>query len=413
VLAILTAVAALNVIDRFLFGLLIEPIKRELGLSDAALGLLAGFAFALFYTVGGIPVARWADRGVRRSIIALGLFLWSAMTVACGLSQSVGQLALARVGVGIGEAAGAPPSHSLISDTFPPERRAGALAFMSMGGSLGLILALVGGSWIAEAYGWRAAFVAAGLPGIALALVVRLTVREPERGRFDAPSPVAARSSLRETLGFLFGLSAYRHLIAASSLHSLAGSGAASWNPAFLMRVHGMSVSEAGLKLALLSASFTALGIALWGWVADRLAARDARWYQWLPALGSSAALPFLAGFLLWPDAAGALAFLAPASFLAAASVGAGHAVHQGLARPEMRATSSAIALLIGNLVGLGLGPTLVGFINDALEPAQGALAVRTSLLLIALAALWGAAHNLLAARSLPRDLQAKDEIST
>ncbi len=409
VLAALVAVAALNIVDRHLFGLLIEPIKQELGLSDTWMGLLAGFAFAVFYTVCGLPVARWADRGERRSIIAIGLFLWSGMTALCGLSQNVLQLALARIGVGIGEAAGAPPSHSLVCDYFPPERRASALAITSMGGSLGLILALLGGGFLAERYGWRAAFVAAGLPGLGLALLVRLTVREPVRGRFDAPRARVPQASTREALRFLFGLRAYRHLIAAGSLHSFAGIGAASWNAVFLMRVHGMSVAQAGTRLALLNASFAALGITLWGFAVDRLAARDLRWYQWLPALGTAAALPFLLGFLLWPDPALAMLFLAPASLFAGAWVGPGHAMHQGLARPELRATSSALALLIMNLIGLGLGPTAVGFLNELLLPRFGAEAVRYSLLLVAVASLWGAAHNLLAARTLRQDLGAKD----
>jgi MFS family permease len=409
VLAVLSAVAALNIVDRYLFGLLIEPIKRELGLSDAWMGALAGFAFALFYTFCGLPVARWADRGVRRSIIAIGLFLWSLMTAACGLSQNLWQMALSRIGVGVGEAAGGPPSHSLISDLFPPERRASALAITSMGGSLGLILALLGGGWIAEHWGWRAAFLAAGLPGIALAAVVRLTVREPPRGRFDAPRAEARRTSTWDALRFLFGLPAYRHLILAGSLHNFAGSGGASWNAAFLMRTHGMSVSEAGLQLALLNASFAALGITLFGLTVDRLAARDVRWYQWLPALGTTAALPFLLGFLLWPHAGGAILFLAPASLLTGAWVGAGHAMHQSLARPEMRATSSAMVLLLMNLVGLGLGPTAVGFLSDLLAPSLGDDSLRYALLGVGLAALWGAAHNLLAARSLREDLRAKE----
>jgi predicted MFS family arabinose efflux permease len=409
VLAVLVAVAALNIVDRHLFGLLIEPIKRDLGLSDTWMGLLAGFTFALFYTVCGLPVARWADRGVRRSIIALGLFLWSGMTALCGLSQNLLQLALARIGVGIGEAAGAPPSHSLVCDYFPPERRASALAITSMGGSLGLILALLGGGFVAQRWGWRAAFLAAGLPGLALALLVRLTVREPVRGRFDAPRSSVPRPSTREALRFLFGLRSYRHLIAAGSLHSFAGVAAASWNAVFLMRVHGQSVSEAGAQLALLNATFAAIGITLWGFAVDRLAARDLRWYQWLPALGTTAALPFLLGFLLWPDPGRAILFLAPASLLAGAWVGPGHAMHQGLARPELRSTSSALALLIMNLIGLGLGPTAVGFLNERLDPAFGPEAVRYSLLLVAVASLWGAGHNLLAARTLREDLAAKE----
>ncbi len=248
----------------------------------------------------------------------------------------------------------------------------------------------------------------AGLPGIALALVVRFTVREPERGRFDH-GPAVAQASLRESLGFLLRLPAYRHLIFAGSLHSFAGIGAASWNAVFLMRVHDMSVAQAGLRLALLNATFAAIGIGLWGWVADRLGQRDVRWYQWIPALGTVGSIPFLVAFLLWPDPAIAILFLAPSSLLTGAWVGAGHAMHQGLARPEMRAVSSALALLVMNLIGLGLGPTAVGALNELIAPTYGDAAVRYSLLGVGLTTLWGAGHNLLAARTLHDDLRAKE----
>jgi MFS family permease len=405
VVAVLFLVAAFNIVDRYLFGLLIEPIKAEFGLSDSLMGLLAGFAFSVFNTVAGIPVARLADRSIRRTIIAWGLFFWSFMAAGCGLAQNVWQLTLARIGVGIGEAAGSPPSHSLLSDYFPPEKRGAALGFVSMGGSVGLLMAMIAGGWIAEHYGWRTAFIAAGLPGIALAIVVRLTVREPPRGRFDAASALEPASTT-ESLRYLFSLKAYRHLVAAGSLHSFAGIGAATWNAVFLMRVHDMSISEAGFTLAILNALFSSVGIPCAGILADHLGRRDVRWYQWVPAGGALLHVPFALLFLLWPDPTVSIFFLAPGAFFGGAWAAPGHAMAQGLAKPPMRALSSAVMLLLLNLIGLGLGPMAVGILNDTLDPTFGAASVRYSLLLIAVTSVWGAVHNLLAAKHLPADLR-------
>jgi MFS family permease len=409
VLSVCFTISAFGIVDRFLFGLMIEPIKAEFGVSDTVMGLLAGFAFAAFYTVVGIPVARWADRGVRRSIMALGLFLWSLMTVGCGLAQNLVQLALARILVGIGEAAGAPPGHSLLTDYFPPERRGQAMSMNAMGGSLGLILAFVVGGWLAEEYGWRTAFVVVGAPGIVMALVVRFTVWEPPRGRFDPPGASIEPATTRETLGFLLRIPTYWHIVAAGSLHSFAGIGASQWNAVFLMRVHGFGLAEAGMNLALLNASFAALAIGLSGFVADRLGRSDVRWYQWLPACGTLIHTPAAVAFLLWPDPNVAVLFLPVSAFFGGFWAGPGIAMALTLAKPQMRATASALALLVMNLIGLGLGPTVVGILNDALEPSFGHLAVRYSLLIIAVTSLWGGLHNYLAARALPRDLRATE----
>jgi MFS family permease len=409
VVFVLFWVQALNIVDRHVFGLAIPGIKREFGLSDQALGALAGFAFAIFYSLVGIPVARWADRGVRRSIIALSLLLWSAMTAACGLAQNAWQLAAARVLVGIGEAGGSPPTHSLVTDYFPLRQRGRAMGLVSMGGSAGIVISLLAGGWIAHHWGWRYAFLAMGIPGIALAGLIQLTLREPPRGRFDAPEESAVQASFSEVLAFLRDVPAFRHISLAGSLYSLAGYGASIWNPTFLERVHGFNMAEAGWELTLRSAIFAMAGVAGGGFLGDWLGRRDVRWYQWMPALGGLAHVPFVLAFLLWPDARTGLWFLVPSAVLGGLWAAPGHAMVQSLVRPEMRATASALMLLLFNLIGFGIGPWLVGLSSDLLEPRFGDEAVRYSLVIIAFASVWGAAHNALAARTLARDLRAKD----
>jgi predicted MFS family arabinose efflux permease len=275
-----------------------------------------------------------------------------------------------------------------------------------MGGAVGVILALLGGSFIAEHWGWRAAFFAMGAPGILLAVVIRLTMREPERGRYDPPGATRQRVPLGAALRHLIGIRALMHISMAGSLHSFAGYGASTWNTAFLMRVHDMSIAQAGLRLALLSATSAAISVALGGRLADILGRRDVRWYQWLPGIATVAHVPFGFAFLLWPEPEVAIWFLVPSSLIGGMWAAPGHAMVQSLAPPSMRATASALMLLMFNLIGFGLGPWAVGLLNDALAPRFGAEAVRYSLLLIGLTAFWGAAHNLLAARTLARELQ-------
>jgi MFS family permease len=409
VVFVLFWVQALNIVDRHVFGLTIKGIKQEFGLSDQMLGALAGFAFAVFYTVAGIPVARWADRGVRRTVIALSLFVWSAMTAACGLAQNAWQLTLARVLVGVGEAGGSPPTHSLVTDYFPLERRGRAMGLVSMGGSVGIVISLVAGGWIAQNWGWRYAFLAMGIPGVFLAVLIQLTLREPPRGRFDSPVRSSEPVSLRETFEFLSRVPAFLHISLAGSLYSLAGYGAAIWNPTFLERVHGMNMAEAGLELSLRSAIFAIPGVMAGGFLGDWLGKRDVRWYMWMPALGGLAHFPFVLAFLLWPDAQTGLWFLIPSALLGGLWAAPGHTMVQSLARPQMRATASALMLLMFNLIGFGVGPWVVGLLNDVLAPRFGTESVRYSLLIILFASLWAAGHNALAARTLARDLRAKD----
>jgi predicted MFS family arabinose efflux permease len=410
VLFLLFVVYVFNFVDRQILAILLEPIRRELGVSDAAMGLLTGWTFAVFYTFAGIPIARLADRGARRSVIAAGAALWSAMTALSGLAQSFAQLALARIGVGVGEAACSPPAHSLLSDYFPPERRATALAIYASGIHFGTAFGYLAGGWINEAFGWRTAFFVVGLPGLAAAALVRLAVREPrrglsERGAVDEPPPAT-----REAVAFLWRLPSFRHLSFASALTAFAGYGVAIWTPTFLIRVHGMGTGEIGTWLGLIAGLAGASGAYLGGLATDRLRARDPRHSLWVPALASLAGLPFVGLLLFWPDPRVALLLSVPATVFGAMWLGPVFALTQTLVRVRMRALASAILLFVINLIGLGLGPQTVGLLNDALRPRFGAGAVRWSLAAVVLvASLWAAVHFALGARTLRADLEAKD----
>ncbi len=406
VLGVLFLVGVFALADRQIFGMLIEPIKREFGVSDSWLGIASGLGFALFYAAAGIPIARWADRGVRRSILALGLFVWSALTLASGLAASFAQLVAARLAIGVGEAAGTPPAHALISDYFPPERRARALSVYTAGASVGVILAYLLGGLIQERWGWRGVFLALGAPGMGLALVVRFSVREPPRGRFES-APVAALSA-REALASLLGQPCYRQLLAAFGLHSLAFTAAAMWNPAFLARVHGMQPGEIGALLALGSAACSGLGVLAGGLATDRLAARDLRWLLAAPGAASLVGAPLALAFLFAPTRELSVAGLASSAFLAGFGIPGMHAATQALAQPATRATAAALNLVALTLIGAGLGPALVGIANDLLASALGAGAVRWSLALAALTSAWSGVHALLGARALPGALRAR-----
>jgi predicted MFS family arabinose efflux permease len=404
-LGLLFAVYTINLLDRQILSVLLEPIKAELGLSDSALGLLSGIAFALFYSTFGIPIAAWADRGSRRNVIALGLLVWSSATAVCGSARSFPQLFAARMCVGVGEAAGTPPAHSLLSDCFPPRWRARALAIYSMGGNVGIGLGYLAGGVLGDALGWRRTFLVVGLPGIALALLVRFTLREPRRGTIEGRTDAAPPPPLLESLCHLLSLRAYRHICAATALYNVASYAYLAWIPTFLRRIHEMSGTELGVLYGPMLGIAGAIGSLAAGWLADWGARRDLRWLTWVPALAGLGALPFLIGFL-WVDDA-RLAFLAyvPAATLTGMWTGPTYAAVQGLAPLRMRATASALLLFLLNFFGMGLGPWLVGSLNDRLELALGVEAIRYSLALVALAKAWGALHSWLGSRALRAEL--------
>jgi len=406
VLGVLFTVYVINFIDRQVMSVFIDPIKAEFDVSDTSMGLLVGFAFALFYTFAGIPIARWADRGNRRSIIALGLALWSGMTVASGLARSFAQLALARIGVGIGEAAGSPPAHSLISDYFPLNKRATALGIYASGVYVGSAIAYLGGGYLAANFDWRVAFYALGAPGLLFALVVRFTVREPPRGHSERGSGGAAATTFSETLRHLLGCRSWVHLVIGSSFLSILGYGVLMWGYPFFGRVHAMSPVDIGIRLAVIVGIGGSLGAYGGGRLVDRFGSADPGWYMRLPALLTLFAMPFGVAFLLADGSTQAFAFFFPFYVLSNAYVPAMHTINQNLAKLRMRSTAAAIMLFIVNIVGAGAGPLIVGVLNDAFEPHFGSEAIRYSLLTISSAGLLGAFFLHLSSRNLAADLR-------
>jgi predicted MFS family arabinose efflux permease len=406
VMGVLFAVYVMSYVDRQLASVLLEDMKADLGATDGQMGLLTGVAFAVVYATLGIPIARWADHGVRRSIIAGGLAVWSVATALTGAGRNYLEVLFARFGVGAGESAAGPPGHALLADYFPAEQRGRALAIYSAGGAVGMMLGMWLGGRLGDAYGWRMAFVIVGLPGLALAVLVRLTVREPVRGGLDEGPPTTTRESLREVLTTLWRIRSFRWMTLAATLHVFAGFGAANWTPAFLMRIHGMTASEAGFWLGPVVGIGSLTGGLFWGWAVDASGRRDMRWYMWLPTIATMIAMPFSYAFILWPTD-DAVYFQIFSSFFGNCYAGATFAMVQGLAKPHMRAMAAASVLFVMNLGGLGLGPTIIGFMNDWLTPRFGVEAIRVSMLVIGVPHVVAAVFGILAARTLREDLAA------
>jgi predicted MFS family arabinose efflux permease len=406
-LGLLVLLYVINYIDRQILSVLLEPIKQDLGVSDTAMGLLTGLAFALFYTAAGIPIARQTDRGSRRNVILAGVVVWSVMTACCGLARNFVQLALARVGVGVGEATLNPAAHSLISDAFPPERRATALSLYNIGGNVGIMLGFIAGGWIGETFGWRQAFLVVGLPGLAAAILVRATLREPPRGHLEGLVDDTDEPSFGEVLRFMMRQRTFRHLCLSSAFYAFGAYGFTIWGSAFLIRIHHMSLSETGIAMGLVQGIGGGLGTYLGGMLADRFGRKDPRYLAWVPALGGVLAVPLLGVFLFWPDRNGALVAYAIAMVFSVFFVGPNYAVAQSLARLRMRAQAAALLLFAINLIGLGIAPLVVGVLNDSLAASLGDQAIRYSLMATGATSLLAVFHSLLAARSIREDLAA------
>jgi predicted MFS family arabinose efflux permease len=375
VLAVLFAVSVFNFVDRQLISVLLQPIKDEFQMSDAWMGAITGIAFMLVHSVVGIPLARWADRGDRRWILTLGLTVWSALTAASGFARSFAVLLLCRMGVGIGEAAGTPSAHSMISDYFPPERRATALSVYAMGVYVGIMFGYIAAGWLGEHFGWRATFMIVGLPGLAIALLLYLTVDEPPRTTEVESHPIG------EVVRYLFAKRSYVILLAAASFHAAAAYCIAQWAPTFLLRVHGMSLSEMGLSLGLATGISGAAGTLLGGVLSDRLARANRAWYARTTAIAAFGSLPFAVGFVLSDSASMALAFFVPMTFITGMYIGPLYAMNQGLARPRMRAMAVAVHLFVVSILGGGVGPWVVGLMNDSFQAEYGDAGIRQSLI--------------------------------
>ncbi|MBT3459604.1 MAG: MFS transporter [Halieaceae bacterium] len=405
VLVVLTIVYTFNFIDRQILVILQEPIKAELGLSDAQLGVLTGFSFALIYVCAGIPIAWLADRSNRRNIIAGSLALWSGMTALSGMVGSYSQLVLARLGVGLGEAGGSPPAHSMISDYFPPEKRGTALSFYTAGIYLGILFGFAGGGYIAETYGWRNAFFIVGIPGLFFALIVLLLVREPLRGRWDLGQS-AAKSSLNETISTLRQRQAFWWIAFGCAMTSFVAYGNGNFYPSYLMRTHGFTVAEVGFALGLVSGVAGAIGTFMGGYLADRWGQDDKRWYVWIPIIGNCLAIVPMTFAILSDNATLVLLVLFPANILNSLYLGPSIAMCQSLVSPAMRAMASAVLFFILNMIGLGLGPVIVGILSDSFASVFGANNLRYAMLCALTLGLSGTGCFIMAARSLMADLK-------
>jgi predicted MFS family arabinose efflux permease len=399
-LLVLTALSAMNQLDRQIMNVLIEPIRHEFALSDVQIGLMAGLAFSAIYTVLSIPASIHAARGDRRNLAAVSAFVWGAMTVACGLAQSYWQLFVARFGVGIGEAGGMPPAHAIISDLYAPAERATAMSTWSAGVNLGIFLAFLLGGLLGHFYGWRTAFFAAGGMTIGLGLLLRFTVPEPPRSG-ERQRAQSSTGLLTATLHALSRDRAIRHVFIGATLASIVGYGSLTWLTSFLVRSHELSIASAGAYLALVVGIGGALGTWLGGAATDRLRLRDVRWALWLVAAALIASKPFNIAFLLASPTALALALFVIPGATGAIFAGPSLAVLHNRVPAELRPIASAVFLLVVNFIGLGIGPLMIGALSQFAFAGFGSDALRYSLLSAQAVAIWGALHFYIAGGAL------------
>ena len=433
-LAMLVAIYACSFLDRVIINTVGPAIIKDLRLSDLEFGLLGGMAFAIFYASFGIPIAWLAERYSRINIVSICIALWSAMTAMCGLSSTYLQLLLFRMGVGIGEAGCGPPAQSLISDHFPPKQRASALAIYTAGVPLGVMIGAVAGGWIAQSFDWRTAFVVVGLPGVLLAVLARLTLREPARGHSEAAvvgaqaPPIGAVIRRLASSGWTFG-----NVLAGFVLTNLAGNAVSVFTPTYFVRAFHMGLRDVGLLYGMVAGGAGIVGILIGGFGADFAAKRDLRWYAWGPAIGAALAFPIYATAFTRPDPISTAAFIFVGALVLALYFAPTFAIVQNLVEPRMRATAAALILLMINIFGQGLGPTAMGLMSDLMTKATftlgdykalcltarrphadiaaacasaSATGLQHSILVMTAFFAWGSLHYVLAARTIRRDLQ-------
>jgi predicted MFS family arabinose efflux permease len=434
-LGLLLAVYACSFIDRTILSTVGQAIKVDLKLTDAAFGLLTGPAFALFYTVLGVPIGRMAERFNRVSIISVCIALWSIMTMLSGTAAGYVQLLLYRMGVGVGEGGCSPAAHSLLSDHYPAKQRGGALAIYFAGVPLGIMIGAIAGGWLTQTFNWRTAFLVVGAPGLLLAVLVRLTLREPPRGQADGKAPAPEAPPMSTVIRRLFSTPTFCNAAAGCVLTNLASSGIAQFAASYFVRGWGLNFTTVGLLYGLVTGAAGTVGMLAGGFVTDAAGQRDARWRMWLPAIGSALALPLFATAYTRSDPYLAAGFILFGGVCYSLYFAPTFALAQNLVEPRMRGTASALMYLLINVFGGGLGPWVLGIVSDAL--AQGgfslghfatmcpggvaphgaaaalAQACRTAsatglqhaILICTLFYGWGAIHFLLASRTIRRDL--------
>lgn len=404
VLAILTLVYTFNHIDRQILLILIEPIKADLQISDSAIGLLTGFAFAVFYATFGIPIALWADRGNRRNILSLALAVWSGMTALSGLALNFWHLLVARMGVGVGEAGGTPPATSMISDLYAPKERAFALGIYTSGIGLGILAGFAIGGFVYQAFGWRVAFFVAGIPGIILALLVRLSIREPKRGAVEDRAGETEASSLGETLSFIGGQSSFLWLLAGCSLICVSANAFLAWTPSHLQRAYEVGPADIAVPLGLLIGGAGSIGAITLGRLCDRLSARNLAWRPLIIAICAAVALPFAWLFLQAETIGMAYAWNLVPSFIGLIYASIAYTASQELVGLRMRAFASAFMLFCLTLIGIGGGPTIVGWLSDHFAASGADVPLRSALEIMLLLNLLSVFALIMSSRTYAKD---------
>jgi MFS family permease len=403
-LAVLLLILAFNYVDRLALGLVLQNIKADLHLSDTQLGFLSGMAFALFYSVMGIPIARWADRGNRVTIITITTLLWSAAVSLCGLAGNFMQLLLIRVGVAVGEAGCIPPAHSLIPDYFTRAERPRAVSVYMLGSSLSVVIGYFLAGWLNQLYGWRATFIMIGLPGLPLAMLAWFSLREP-RGESPMTQAVSAHPGLREVAVTLCGNSTFRHLLFCFSVVSFFGNGILQWQPAFFIRSYGMTTGELGTWFAAIYGIGGMIGGYAGGALSSRRAANNERLQLAIVSTAYCGFAVLQASIYLVSHRNAAFALAGLAAIGASSITGPLFATIQTLVPERMRAVSIALIYFFANLIGLGLGPLATGALSDALRPIFAEESLRYSLLLLCPGYLWAAWHLWRASRTVMPDL--------
>lgn len=400
-LTLLVLAFTLSIADRMILSILFPDIKAEFGLSDMQLGLLGGLTFALFYATLGIPIARLADQYNRKIILIVCLVLFSVMTALSGFASGFIMLLLLRIGVGVGEAGVNPSSHSIIADYFPAHRRAFAMAILMVGANLGMMLGFAGGGFIAEHYGWRVALMAMGIPGLLLAAVMAYGLKEPARGSFEGPGSSLESTPVLHTALAMWRNLAMRHLIIASIITGMISYGFTQWLPTFFVRSHHMAQSDVGAMMALFFGILGVAGALIVGKLADRLAPKGFQYGVWLICGLQLLAIPFWFFGISMADINSVLWLLVIPAFVSNSYLGPSLALIQTLSPVGSRAVASAIKMLCLNLIGLGLGPLMVGSLSDWLQPVHGDGSLAIALSSFSLLGIWAALHFFLCGRAL------------
>jgi MFS family permease len=404
-LILLTAIYALNFLDRTVINILIDPIKRAFHVSDAVMGFISGFGFVILYSILAAPVARWADRGSRRNIITYGLVIWSGMTALGGVARNALQLTLSRFGVGIGEAAGTAPSTSMISDLYPGERRSTAMAVYQLGPAFGIFLGSFVGGWVNHYYGWHDAFFVAGIPGLLVALLFRFTVREPKRGTVEKTQVDTSQQRLGETMRYMSGQTCYMLILIGFCFTTFTQFGFGTWVAPFLGRIYHLNTAQIGTYMGTITIIASVAGTLIGGYLSDWGGRRKIEWKIYVPAICSIGAAAGVLLFVLSHSLMVCLAGFVIVQALSPVHVGPIVAVSHSVVKVGMRAFATALIYLVSELLGLGMGPYLIGIFNDHFQKHLGVNVIRYTMFPTAITTFVGGLLFIAAAQYLRRDM--------